>query len=253
MVTFLGLKAFADGSLGGHTAALRRPYADRPDTAGTLSLEPAWAAEMIRAAADLGGITAIHAIGDAALGRVLDVFEDAVAAGAEPSRLRVEHASVVPPADLRRLAGLGVTACIQPSFLPADSPWLEDRLGPHRLAHVYNFRTLADAGVPLAGGSDCPVEPPHPLWGMAAARDRAGFQPQEALTAAEALALFTSGAARAIGEDARLAPGAPATLTVLDGDPLEAGPAELRRLVPVAVFVAGREVAPPPGVAAWRD
>jgi len=253
MVTFLGLKAFADGSLGGHTAALRRPYADRPDTAGTLSLDPAWAAQMIRAAADLGGITAIHAIGDAALGRVLDVFEAAVAAGMDPSRLRVEHASVVPQADLRRLAGLGVTACIQPSFLPADSPWLEARLGPRRLAHTYNFRTLADAGVPLAGGSDCPVEPPHPLWGMAAARDRAGFQPQEALTAAEALALFTTGAARAIGEDARLAPGAPATLTVLDGDPVEAGPAELRRLAPIAVFVAGREVVPPPGVAAWKD
>jgi len=171
----------------------------------------------------------------------------------DPSRLRVEHASVVPPADLRRLAGLGVTACIQPSFLPADSPWLEARLGGDRLPHTYNFRTLADAGIPLAGGSDCPVEPPHPLWGMAWARDRAGFLPAESLTAAQALALFTTGAARAIGEEARLEPGAAATFTILDGDPEAAGPGELRRMRVLGVFVAGRRVDPPPGTPAWKD
>ena len=253
MVSFLGLKAFADGSLGGHTAALRCPYADRPGNTGTLRLDPAWAGEMIRTAASLGGITAVHAIGDAALSRVLDVFEGAVAAGIDPTRLRVEHASLVPPQDLGRLASLGVTACIQPSFLPADSPWLEARLGRERLPFAYNFRSLADAGVPLAGGSDCPVEPPHPLWGMASARDRAGFLPEEALTAQEALALFTTGAARAIGEDARLSPGSPATLTVLDGDPVTAGAEELRRMRVVATFVSGREVSAPQGTRAWKD
>lgn len=253
MVSFLGLKAFADGSLGGHTAALRRPYTDHPATTGTLRLDPAWAREMIRAAASLGGMTAIHAIGDAALGRVLDAFEDAVVAGIDPERLRVEHASIVPPEELHRLAGLGVTACIQPSFLPSDSPWLEARLGPERLPYAYNFRTLADAGIPLAGGSDCPVEPPHPLWGMASARDRDGFQAQEALSATQALALFTAGAARAIGEEARLTPGVPATLTVLDADPVSAGAEELRRIGIRATFVNGREVAVPDGSTPWKD
>lgn len=252
-ITFLGLKAFADGSLGGHTAALRRPYCDHPETAGALRLDPVWAAEMIREAASMGGTTAIHAIGDAAVGRVLDVFETAVAGGVDPSLLRMEHASVVPPDDLRRLAALGVTACIQPAFLPSDSPWLEARLGSERLPYAYGFRTLAQAGIPLAGGSDCPVEPPHPLWGMASARDRAGFLPEESLTAAQALALFTSGAARAIGEEARLGPGAPATFTILDRDPVTTEPAELRRIRVLGVFVAGRRVEPPPGVAPWRD
>lgn len=253
MVSFLGLKAFADGSLGGHTAALRHPYADRPGHTGTLRLEPAWAGEMIRTAVSLGGITAVHAIGDAALSRVLDIFESAVAAGIDPAQLRVEHASLVPPQGLGRLAALGVTACIQPAFLPSDSPWLEARLGPERLPYAYNFRSLADAGVPLAGGSDCPVEPPHPLWGVASARDRAGFQPQEALPAAAAFALFTTGAAGAIGEDARLAPGSPATLTVLDGDPVTAGAEELRRMRVVTTFVSGREVVAPKGRPAWKD
>jgi predicted amidohydrolase YtcJ len=253
MVSFLGLKAFADGSLGGHTAALRRPYADRPGLTGTHRLEPAWAVEMIRAAASLGGMSAVHAIGDDALARVLDAMETAIAAGVDPSLLRVEHVSLATDEDCRRLAGLGVTACIQPSFLPSDSPWLEARLGPERLAEAYPFRSLADAGVPLAGGSDCPVEPPHPLWGMAAARDRAGFRPEQALTAAESLDLFTIGAAQAIGDDARLAAGRPATFTVLSGDPLQASPARLREMEVRATFRNGREVTPPAGTVVWRD
>ena len=252
MVSFLGLKAFADGSLGGHTAALRRPYADRPGRRGTHRLDPAWAGEMIRASASLGGMTAVHAIGDDALGRVLDVMESTISSGVDPGRLRIEHVSLVAPEDCRRLAGLGVTACIQPSFLPSDSPWLPARLGPERLAAAYPFRSLAEAGVPLAGGSDCPVEPPHPLWGMAAARDRAGFHPEQSLSAARALELFTTGAARAIGEDAHLAPGRAATFTVLGGDPLTVEPEQLRNLPVAAVFVAGREVVPPAGVEPWR-
>jgi hypothetical protein len=88
---------------------------------------------------------------------------------------------------------------------------------------------------------------------MAAARDRAGFRPEEALTAAEALALFTTGAAGAIGEDARLVPGSPATLTVLGGDPVAAAPAELRRMATPAVFLAGGEITPPAGTVAWKD
>lgn len=253
MVYFLGLKAFADGSLGGHTAALRQPYSNRPGRHGTHRLNPDRAGQMIRAATALGGMTAVHAIGDAALERVLDVMEDAVAAGVEPARLRVEHVSLATPADCRRLADLGVTACIQPSFLPSDSPWLESRLGPERLAAAYPFRSLADAGARLAGGSDCPVEPPHPLWGMAAARDRAGFLPEQALSPTEALDLFTGGAARAIGREAGLAPGGPAAFTVLGDDPIAAEPAELRTMPVLASFVNGREVVPPAGIDPWRQ
>jgi predicted amidohydrolase YtcJ len=236
--TFLGLKMFADGSLGGRTAALREPYADSPGVCGTFLLDPTWAAEMIAAARDLNGSVAIHAIGDAAVGRVLDIMEEAVRAGADPTRLRMEHASVISPADLTRFAGLGVTASVQPAFLASETSWLVKRLGPGRLTSTYPFRSLIEAGVPLAGGSDCPVEPPNPLWGMAAARDRCGIAPEQALTASEALALFTTGAAQAIGEVARLEPGLPATLTILDIDPVEATPDQLRKAAVLATLVA---------------
>ncbi|MFQ5949005.1 MAG: amidohydrolase, partial [Acidimicrobiia bacterium] len=239
---FLGLKAFSDGSLGGHTAAMRTPYHDRPDTTGTHRLDPGWAHEMSQAALSLGGRVAVHAIGDAANSRVLDLFERVIADGGDPARLRVEHASVLTDEDVDRLAATGATASVQPAFLASEIGWLEKRVGPERINQTYPFRTLRDRGVPLAGGSDCPVEPPHPLWGMAAARDRAGIVPEQGLDPADALALFTDGAARAIGEDASLMVGSAADVVVLDRDPVEASPNELREAEVIATWVNGEAV-----------
>jgi predicted amidohydrolase YtcJ len=125
-------------------------------------------------------------------------------------------------------------------------------MGPDRLPLTYPFRSLADVGAPLAGGSDSPVEPPHPLWGMAAARDRLGVVPSEALTAEEAFELFTIDAARAIGENASLEAGAPATFTVLDVDPTMATADELREAQVLATWVEGEPVAIPDGIVAWQ-
>ena len=242
---FLGLKAFADGSLGGHTAAMHGPFADRPGETGMLRLDPARNWEMAKAALGLGGMVAVHAIGDRANARVLGLFEDLVDEGTDPARLRVEHASVLGENEVHRFVRTGVTASVQPAFLPSETGWLEDRLGPERMRHAYPFRTLHEAGVPLAGGSDCPVEPPHPLWGMAAARDRAGIVPEEGLDPADALALFTDWAAAALEEPAPLAVGSPADFVVLDVDPVEASPAELRRARVLATWIGGAPVAMP--------
>ncbi len=252
-LTFLGWKAFADGSLGGHTAWMWAPFADRPETDGMLRLDSAWAHEMSRAALDLGGQVAIHAIGDRANAAVLDLFARLLDEGADPARLRVEHASVLRDEEVARFAELGVTASVQPAFLASETEWLPKRLGPDRLGHAYRFRTLHEAGVPLAGGSDCPVEPPHPLWGMATARDRAGIVPTEGLDGAAALALFTDWAAAALREPAPLAPGSPADFVVLDRDPVAATPDELRDADVLATWVDGHPVAVPPGHEVWAS
>lgn len=253
-VSFLGVKIFSDGSLGGHTAAMLEAYADRPGRLGTDRLDLGWAAEMSRAAADLGGRVAVHAIGDAANRAVLDFMQQLIGEGIDPALLRIEHASVLAADDIERFGNLGITAVVQPAFLASEHDWLERRVGPIRLRRTYAFRSLLDSGARLAGSSDCPVEPPHPLWGMAAARDRCGVVPEESLSAAEALALFTDGARRAVGEPARGRASGPqdADLTVLDRDPLTATPDELRRAEVRATFVAGRRVALPEGAVAWR-
>ena len=250
-VAFTGVKMFSDGSLGGHTAAMHEPFNDKPKELGTDRLDPSCAEELAREALDLGGRVAIHAIGDRANGGVLDLMERLIASNTDPSRLRIEHASVLTEADIARFGRLGVTASVQPAFIASETRWLEKRLGPDRVSRTYAFRSLADAGVPLAGGSDSPVEPPHPLHGMAVARDRLGLVPNEALSAAEALHLFTGGAGDAIGEEAGLAVGSAANLTVLDVDPVLATPDELRRASVTGTWVDGAKVPVPESVTAW--
>ena len=248
---FLGWKAFSDGSLGGHTAAMHEPFSDRSDTSGTDRLDPDWATLMARTSLDLGGRVAIHAIGDAANGSVLDLMESLIAEGADPRSMRVEHASVLTPVDINRFARLGITACVQPAFLSSETTWLMKRLGPERIRRAYPFRSLIDSGATLAGSSDCPVEPPHPLWGMATARDRAGIVPEEGLTAVEALALFTTASADAIGADASLRAGGSADLTVIDVDPVTATPAELRDARVLATYVGGVRVSIDKDATVW--
>ena len=249
---FLGVKEFADGSLGGHTAAMGSPYTDQPDQIGTLRLDRSAVGARARTALRLGGKVAVHAIGDVANGRVLDLFDELLADGANPGDLRVEHASILNPEQITRFAGSGVTASVQPAFMVSEAPWLEKRLGPERLAHAYPLASLTSAGVSLAGGSDCPVEAPHPLWGMAAARDRGGLVPEEGLSGAQALALFTDNAALAMGESEPLAVGSPADFVVLDLDPVEASPDELRRAHVLATWIDGEAVPFPDNLVTWK-
>jgi len=202
-VSFFGWKDFADGSLGGHTAALYEPFTDKPDTTGTLRLDHQHAVMMGRTCLDLGGTVAIHAIGDLANDRVLDVLEELIGAGGDHKRMRIEHASVLRPDTIARMARLGVTASVQPAFITSEVDWLAKRLGD-RAESTYALVRLAQAGVPMLGGSDCPVESPNPWWGMSAAAGPGGLGNEKAL------GLFGAG----------LAVGDPAHLIVVDRDPL---------------------------------
>lgn len=239
-LTWLGVKRFADGSLGGHTAALSEPFSD-VDTTGTLRLGPL-DTEVAARAIELGGMAAIHAIGDRAVDKVLDMFEVLIARGADPRDLRMEHVSVIRPDQIQRFAVMGVTASVQPAFLASEATWVESRVGHDRREWLYPFRSLLDAGIPLAGSSDCPVEPPHPLWGMAAAMDRFGIGPDQQLTGAEALAMFTSGAARALREAEPLSEGSRADFVVLDTNPVSAGASQVRDATVLDTFIDGKEV-----------
>eukprot|EP00741_Cyanophora_paradoxa_P013107 tig00020675_g12660.t1 len=111
------------------------------------------------------------------------------------------------------------------------SGWAEQRLGPERMETAYAWRTLLEAGVHCAGGSDAPVESPDPMLGMhtainrqdAGGRPEGGWRPQEKLSPAQALRLFTEGGAYAEfaeGYKGRLAPGYLADFVLLDRDPL---------------------------------
>jgi hypothetical protein len=202
-VSFFGWKDFADGSLGGRTAALYEPYSDDPGNVGILRFDATKARTMADACLGLGGTVAIHAIGDKANDHVLDLFEVLVSDGADRARLRIEHASVLTADAIDRMAGLGVTASIQPAFLASEVEWLGKRLGD-RVERTYSMEDLMAAGVQMVGGSDCPVEPPNPWGGISAAAGPGRLGPQGALD------LF----------GAVLSPGDRADFLVIDRDPI---------------------------------
>jgi predicted amidohydrolase YtcJ len=189
-VSFGGWKEFSDGSLGGHTAAMHEPFADQPDERGTIRLRPGHAMEMARTSLDLGGSVAIHAIGDRANDEVLDLFDVLLSEGADPARLRLEHASLVTDVALDRMSRMGIKVSVQPAFLASEGAWLEKRLGDERMKLAYRFRSMVEAGVDVIGGSDCPVEPPDPEIGIEAAVNRYGINADEALTEGQSRALF---------------------------------------------------------------
>ncbi len=225
LLHFAGVKVFADGSFGGRTAALWEPYADSPER-GVLRLRADRDLGLVAAARRLGGTAAIHAIGDRAIDATLDLIDGLPVA--DPP-IRIEHVSLPSPAAIARMAELNVVASVQPPFLASETGWLRGRIG-ERVGKVYPFASLRRAGILTVGGSDSPVEPPDPLLGIVAAQTRYGIAPAEALSGAEALALYTDDAHRALRLPPPFTPGSPADFVVLDGDPVEVDRPEIRRV-----------------------
>lgn len=219
-----GVKLFLDGSLGSRTAWMLEPYEHSRDRGMPITDESV-ARDAVRLAAHAGIASTIHAIGDAAVRRALDLLTGLPRA-AVPHR--IEHFQCVHPDDLGRAASLGVVLSMQPAHLLTDIPLVERHWGA-RGAGVYNFRTLIETGATLAFGSDAPVAPLDPRPGVYAALDRradggpaGGWRPAERLDFAQAVWAYTRGSAVAEGMSGRrgtIAPGFDADLVAWDVDP----------------------------------
>ena len=253
-----GVKLYMDGALGSRGAWLKAPYADAPPSTGgaTTGLPRLSDTQlgnlMSRAALDHFQV-AVHAIGDRANSTVLDSVEQLNQTYKGDRRWRIEHAQILDPADIARFAKLGVIASMQPVHETSDRTMAEARLGPARLTGAYAWHSLLTSGAQMAFGSDAPVELPDPFAGMAAAISRegpdgqpaGGWQPQERVTRAEALAGYTSGAAYAgFAEQkfGRIAPGLRADFILVDTDPMTASPAQIRATRVLETWIGGGKV-----------
>jgi len=167
-----GVKLYADGALGSRGAWLKQPYADKPDTRGLQFLTDAQILEQANAAAAGGYQLAIHAIGDAANAQVISTYEKLNATYGKDRRWRIEHFQIADPADIPRLKPAGIIASMQPTHQTSDRLMAEARLGPDRLKGAYAWQTVEKLGIPIALGSDFPVESPNPFPGLAAAVSR---------------------------------------------------------------------------------
>ncbi|MET1128493.1 MAG: amidohydrolase [Thermoproteota archaeon] len=240
LIRIVGVKLFADGSLGARTAYLREPYSDDSSTRGKKLLTSDGVEAVSRRAAEWGLDVAVHAIGDAALEEVLKGFAKAGVRG------RVEHASLAPPDLLDLMARIGVRVAVQPRFLVSDY-WIVERLGEERARWAYPYRSMLSRGVTIGFSSDSPVEPLSPLEGVQAVVTRGvlgELTRDEALSVEVALHLYTSGSAAVLGEDRLgcLSEGCFADMTVLSQDPLEAGIDGLRKIEVLATIVGGEVV-----------
>ena len=231
------LKGFMDGSLGSHTAAMLEPYSDAPTNSGLPRYEAAKLNDLTKERVLAGFQIGFHAIGDKGVQMALDAFSEAekaardahvkAANGGDDYRLRIEHAQVTTPAEVAQFKQLKVIASMQPNHLLTDMRWAQDRLGPKRAATSYAWLAFLNKGVPLAFGTDYPVEPVTPFRGLYSAVTRKSedakheYFPEQRLTIDQAIAAYTSGSAFAEFEEkekGKLIPGMLADFVVLDRD-----------------------------------
>lgn len=233
--TLRTIKVVGDGALGSRGAALLGPYSDAADTSGFLTVQAEDLRPMLIDALRKGIQVETHAIGDRANRFILDEYETALKAVpvaerkvADP-RWRVEHAQIVNPADIPRFAKLGIIPSMQPSHAIGDLHFAPSRLGVPRLTGSYAWVSLIKSGVVIAGGSDAPVERGEPMiefYAAVARKDQKGFSgegwhPEEAVSRADALKMFTLWPAYAAFEEklrGSIEVGKLADLTILSAD-----------------------------------
>lgn len=222
LLRVIGIKIFADGTLGSQTAAMLESFEGSPNNYGILSTPEREMLDNVRTAASMGLIVSIHAIGDRAARVALNAIEytqqtleqqagrDTTGRDSSSSygpRYRLEHVQLIAPSDMERMHRLGVIASIQPYHAVADRD-IAERYWGKRHRHAYAYRTIHERGIPIALGSDSPVETFDPLRILYAATlrrapniARPAWLPDQALPISDALWGYTLGAAYAGGEE----------------------------------------------------
>jgi predicted amidohydrolase YtcJ len=265
--TLRAIKVVADGALGSRGALLLAPYSDEAKVVGLLTTDTTALKAMLVRSLEKGIQVETHAIGDAGNRLVLDLYAAALQAvpagarrGVNEPRWRIEHAQIVDPADIPRFKTLGVIPSMQPSHAIGDLYFAPARLGTARLAGAYAWKAFLDLGLPVAGGSDAPVERGEPLiefYAAVARRDIRGqagpdslWHPEQKVSRDEALKMFTRYPAMAAFEEAKrgsITAGKWADLTVFDRDIMTVPEGDILGAKTVMTVIAGEVVHGVPG------
>ena len=248
-----GIKLLLDGALGSRGAWLKADYADAPGQRG-LTMIPGTQLRNIMSRAAMDNFqVAVHAIGDAANGEILDAIQELNDTYKGDRRWRVEHAQIIDPADLPRFGPLGAIASMQPVHEASDWRMATARMGEARLKGAYAWKSMLDNRVPLAFGSDVPVESPNPFPGIAVAMSRedskgepaGGWMPEQRVSFEAALDGFTRQAAYAGFAEKKfgsLIPGQRADFLLIDRDISAARPSDIRQTQVLETWIGGKRV-----------
>lgn len=198
------LKLIADGSLGAKTAALCQDYEDDKDNKGILIYPQEKLYNLVKMAYNNNLQVAIHAIGDRAINQVIEVYQKVLKGyPKKDARFRIIHCQITTEDLIDKFRKYNIIADIQPTFVSTDLSIVESRIGKKRAKWTYNWKTLLDKGINIGAGSDCPVESFNPLLGIYSAVTRKdlqgypeeGWLPEQKISIAQALYLFTMGSA----------------------------------------------------------
>lgn len=245
---FEGVKLFIDGTIDGGTAWL-----EQPDTRGEglrgFWHDPAQYARNLQQLNDLGVPTITHAIGDRG---VRFVAETLAALPDRGLQHRIDHLEIVADEVVDLIGANEIAVCIQPSHCslfvhPDGSDLWSIRLGEPRNQQGWRTRRFLESGVVEALGSDWPVAHYDPRQVIADAqlrhphdRDTPPIQPEQALTAAEALLGYTELVPRSVGlPGGALAVGDDADYTVWAANPLDLTPQEVAQVPILATAIGG--------------
>lgn len=196
-----GLKIFADGAIGSATAAIYGRFlttegGEKDD--GQLIYPPERLNEMVRKGHEAGYAIAIHSIGDRSTDLVMDAFEQLD----DARRHRIEHVMLLSDEQIERMKSLGCTATMQPEFLKCFAHSYRKQLPKEKFEQLERFRSVHQAGIPLALNSDRPITPGNPWDGIETATNRPeGFDPGEDLSKEAAILGYTKLAAKANGDE----------------------------------------------------
>ena len=248
------LKLMADGSLGGRTAYLARSYADDPSTEGIPVFTQEQIDKLILTAQQGGMMAAVHCIGCGAAEMTMEAFEKAQLACPGPDvRHAIVHCQITDKDLLEKFAKLNIVAHIQPAFIDDDIPIVEARVGKELSQTSYNWKTLQDSGVHIAGGSDSPVIDFSVMNGIYCAVTRkrlngepeGGWLPEQKLTVEEAVCLYTAGGAYASYDErvrGTIRNGKYADLVVLDRDIFMVPEEEIKDIQVCMTVLSGQTV-----------
>ena len=255
------LKLFIDGTLGGRTAWMLRPYHDMPETRGFPVIDPQTLNRYVQKAAVAGMQVIIHAIGDAGFDAALSAFEritnsrinseEVNLREVNPLRHSVIHCQITSPGQLERMARNNIGAMVQPIFLKDDIHMIAERVGPGLASTSYAWGSMQRLGIRVSYGTDAPVSGLDPLdcieWAVFRGGPDAacGIYAGETVDVSTAVDAYTTGSACATFSDnnlGRIAPGFFADLVFLDRDIFTMPPQEIHTAKVLRTMCAGETV-----------
>ncbi len=238
------LKLYLDGTFGAKTACMFESFSDAPDKVGYCVVEEELIYEKMKEAHNQGFQIAIHVIGDKGNRIVMDLYKRLLNEfPRENHRHRIEHASMLTDDVLKDMAEYKVIASCQPPFINSEYTWLPKRLGEERCKYTYPMKSILDNRIVLVSGSDCPIEDPNPILGLHALVTRNGFTPEQCITIKDAIKSYTKDAAYAAFEEdvkGTLEPGKLADMVILNKNPLDVSPGEIREIRVLETIIRGK-------------